>query len=494
MDDLLGLPTLSGPAGMVAFALVIVGWLLRLGALVVVPRHRRPSSALAWLLAVFFLPIPGAIAFLLIGNPKLPQHRRDKQAHMNELISGAAADAGELVVHRPSAAWLEPVVTLDERLGAMPMVNGNDLDLVTDYGEQLAELAAGIRAARETVHLEFYILSLDDTTRPLFDALADARARGVTVRVLFDHMGSRPYPGYRATVRFLDRARVDWHLMLPVQPLRGRWQRPDLRNHRKLLVVDSDVAWVGSMNIIDRGYQKPKNRRRGLQWQDLLVRARGPVVHEVDALFVTDWFSETGELPGTVPDEISEPGPGHLSQCQVVPSGPGFADENNLKMFLGLVYGARRRLSIASPYFVPDESLLDAVTAAAQRGVEVELFVGAIGDQAVVFHAQRSYYEALLDAGVRIWLYPAPYVLHAKHVTVDDDVAVVGSSNMDIRSFLLDLELMLLVSGREFTDRVREVEDDYRSRSRELTLKEWLGRPRRQQLLDNLARLTSALQ
>ena len=181
-------------------------------------------------------------------------------------------------------------------------------------------------------------------------------------------------------------------------------------------------------------------------------------------------------------------------ELQVVPSGPGFDGDNNLKLFLALIYAAQRRIVITSPYFVPDESLLAAVTTTVQRGVPVDLFVSEIGDQAVVWHAQRSYYEALLRAGVRIFQYPAPYILHAKHFTIDDDVAVIGSSNMDMRSFGLNLEVSLMVRGREFVREMRAVEDGYREISKELTLAEWLKQPLRSTVLDNLARLTSALQ
>ncbi len=178
----------------------------------------------------------------------------------------------------------------------------------------------------------------------------------------------------------------------------------------------------------------------------------------------------------------------------MVPSGPGFPHENNLRLFNTLIYGARHRLSLTSPYFVPDESLLYAVTTAAQRGVDVELFVNEHGDQFMVWHAQMSYYRALLEAGVRIHLYPAPLVLHAKHFSVDDDVAVIGSSNMDMRSFGLNMEISMLVRGTEFIDEMREVEQRYRDLSRELTIEEWEKQPLRSTVLDNLARLTSALQ
>lgn len=216
--------------------------------------------------------------------------------------------------------------------------------------------------------------------------------------------------------------------------MEGRYQRPDLRNHRKLMVVDGDVGFVGSLNLIDPSYDKRANQRRGLAWKDLLARVHGPAVHEIDALFVTDWHSETDEL---LTSSQEQTGPQHRQGrllCQLAPSGPAFEVENNLALFNSLIYNAQRRLSITSPYFVPEESLLNAITTAARRGVEVELFVGEIGDQFFVFHAQHSYYQALLEAGVRIYLYPAPHILHAKHLSVDEQVAVVGSSNTSGRS------------------------------------------------------------
>lgn len=214
----------------------------------------------------------------------------------------------------------------------------------------------------------------------------------------------------------------------------------------------------------------------------------------LDVVFATDWFIETYEqLREDVQPYPYDTEPGEVI-CQVVPSGPGFPDENNLRLFNSLIYSAQRRLSITSPYFVPDDSLLYAITTAAQRGVAVELFVGEQGDQFMVHHAQCSYYKALLKAGVRIYLYPAPFILHSKHFSVDDEVAVIGSSNMDIRSFNLDFEISVMCLSRSLTTAMREVEDLYRSLSRELTLDEWYRRPLGKRYIDNVMRLTSALQ
>ena len=177
----------------------------------------------------------------------------------------------------------------------------------------------------------------------------------------------------------------------------------------------------------------------------------------------------------------------------MVPSGPSFENDNNLKMFAAVIQNARQRISVTSPYFVPDETIQMAMVTAGNRGLEVELFVSEISDQFMVYHAQRSYYEELLRAGVKIYLYAAPTVLHAKHLSIDDDVAIIGSSNLDIRSLSLHMELMVLVHGKEFVDAMRLVEDDYRSQSRLLTLEHWLQRPRGEKALDNLMRLTSSL-
>ncbi|BAJ74031.1 phosphatidylserine/phosphatidylglycerophosphate/cardiolipin synthase [Microbacterium testaceum StLB037] len=481
-------------ASWLVIAFFVIDLVVRIAAIIVVPRNRRPTAAMAWLLAIYFIPFVGVFLFLLIGNPRLPRRRRRKQAAINEYIHDTSASL-EFGTLRPNAPhWFRALVQLNRNLGAMPIAGDNAATLISDYQQSLDAMAEAIRQARRYVHVEFYILQSDDSTDNFFRALEEAAERGVVVRVLLDHWANRGKPFYKRTLRRLDAMGAHWHLMLPVQPLRGRWQRPDLRNHRKLLVIDGDVAYMGSQNVTDSSYNLRKNIRRGLHWVDLMVRVEGPVVASINAVFLSDWYSETDE---TLRDEIDlfsvTTGPGELD-CQIVPSGPGFDFQNNLKLFLGLLFAARERIIIVSPYFVPDEALLLAITTACQRGVHVELFVSEEGDQAMVYHAQRSYYETLLRAGVVIWMYRKPFILHSKSVTIDDEVAVIGSSNMDMRSFGLNLEVSMLVRGQEFVRDMRAVEDVYRGLSRELTAEEWQQQPLRSTILDNLARLTSALQ
>jgi cardiolipin synthase len=467
---------------------------IKVVALGLVPEGRRPSSATAWLLLILFLPVIGLLVFWLIGSPFVDRGRRRRQAAAGEVISGALIAETDDLLPVPAGSTLNTLVVLNRRLGWLPAVDGNQADLFSDYDESIATMAREVRTAERYVHVEFYIMSWDSTTKDFFEALAEVAGRGVKVRLMFDHIGTARIPGYRDMIKKLKQTSIEWHPMLPIEPLKGKWRRPDLRNHRKIVVVDGRAAFVGSLNMIDASYHNRKHERAGRKWRELVMQLSGPVVLSLNIVFATDWYLETDEpLREDVQPYPYEVEPGDVL-CQVVPSGPGFPDENNLRLFNSLIYSAQRRLSITSPYFVPDDSLLYAITTAAQRGIDVELFVGEQGDQFMVHHAQSSYYRTLLNAGVKIYLYPAPFVLHSKHFSVDDDVAVIGSSNMDIRSFNLDFEVSVMCVSRSLTTAMRQVEDHYRSLSRELTLAEWNRRPLWKRYIDNVMRLTAALQ
>lgn len=459
-----------------------------------VPERRRPSSAMAWLLLIFFLPIFGLLLFLLIGSPYVPRKRREEQRAVGALIQTGLATIPALPASPERPDWLDPVMVLNRRLGWLPSTENNKAVLFSDYQQSIQAKADLVRTAERFVHVEYFMMCRDSTSEPFFEALLEVAARGVKVRVLFDHMSTFGLPGHKELLATFEQAGVECRPMLPIRPLKGEWRRPDLRNHRKIVVVDGRAGFMGSQNMIDASYHNKKHEAAGRKWRELTTRIEGPVVQTLNLVFASDWYIETREelrdyvRPEPFPEDF-----GDLT-CQIVPSGPGFPDENNLRMFNSLIYGAQHRLSITSPYFVPDDSLLYAITTAAQRGVAVELFVSEQGEQFMVSHAQCSYYRYLLEAGVRIYQYPYPYVLHAKHFSVDDHTAVIGSSNMDIRSFNLDFEVSMMCTGPGFVTAMREVEDMYRSLSRELTLEEWNKRPLTKRWLDNVMRLTSAVQ
>jgi cardiolipin synthase len=399
-------------------SVLLVDNIIRVGALFVVPRNRRPTAGMAWLMAIFWLPVPGLLLFLLIGGNTLPKKRTIKQDLATKTI-GEIADREEAVIGTDLSALPSGVanaVMLGRTLGAQPMVRGNTAAICFDYEESFAQMAAAIREAKHYVHVEFYILVHDESTDDVFAALREVRARGVEVRVLLDHISALRNPGSKRTAKSLNDMGAEWAYMLPVRPWRGQWQRPDLRNHRKLVVIDGEVGFMGSQNLVDSSYNKRANIRRGLHWRDLMVRVEGPAALGLEAVFLGDWYIETGEpIRNLLDSDIEFETPGELD-CQVLPSGPGFGRENNLQVFVSLLYTAKRRISITSPYFIPEGAIMHALGAATARGVEVELFVSEIGDQAVVYHAQRSYYEELLKAGVRIYMYRPPYfALEALH-------------------------------------------------------------------------------
>lgn len=490
---------------------VILEYVIKIIAVGVVPENRHPSSSTAWLLVILFLPLVGVPLFLLFGSPYVNRRRARIQAEANQLF----AKGTELIPTVPESVTtppdLEGVVALSRSLTALPMVTGTNHGIVMDYQAGIDRMTRLVESATETVHLEIYILARDASTESFFHALEDAVRRGVEVRVLLDHLGSRKYPGFRKFLKGMTAAGIEWHLMLPFLPLRGKARRIDLRNHRKLLVVDGRMAIMGSQNLIESAYGSAKNRRIGRHWNDISIELTGEIVSSLEAVFLVDWYSESGELldmhayrgeghPDAAEHLLPTPhGPqrevgGSTNAVQLIPSGPGFRTEPNLRAFTALMYQAERRLAVVSPYFVPDESLLAAITTAAYRGVTVELYVSEVSDQFMVDRAQSSYYQALLDAGVRIYLYPAPQVLHTKCFLVDDRIAVLGSSNMDMRSFGLNYEISLLAYGGDIVDQVSAVIADYREQSSLLDAARWPKRSLIRRYTESVMRLTSALQ
>lgn len=479
--------------------LLSIAWTLDIGIRVlmlgIVPGNRRPTTAMAWLLSIFFMPVIGLGLFLLFGNFKLSQRRINRQREVNARVLEATKhlDIDDSELEAPD--WVKSAAELNRNLGAFPIQEGNSVEFLTDYKESLRAMIAAINEAKLYVNAQFYIVGDDpEYAGPLLDALDAAVARGVKVRFLFDHLGSLRIPGFRKLKKRLTRGGIEWRAMLPVSLIRWRWRRPDLRNHRKILVVDGAVAFTGSMNLIEPGYKRASAHRSGRQWIELMARIRGPLVTGLDVVFTTDWSQETDEnLMEHLSNRDVPPHRGPITG-QLVPSGPGFESENNLRLFATLMYSATERLTITSPYFVPDDSLLYAITTAAQRGVVVELFVSERGDQFLVHHAQQSYYPQLLQAGVKIYRYHAPMVLHSKCFTVDKEIAVFGSSNMDMRSFSLNHEVSVMLLGATAVAEVTQVQNEYRANSTLLTLEDWLGRPPLARYVDNVCRLTATLQ
>jgi cardiolipin synthase A/B len=456
-------------------------WAVRLTMLLYVPQRRSASAARTWLLFIFLLPWPGLAIYALVGRIRVPAFRRKLQDQASEQIRKAQAQIGTQIVAQPDLpAQLQIIPEQVRRLGMFEPFAGNAFEFLRDYEGSIDRLIADIDTAKRHIHLLTYIYRTDRIGKKVAAALKRAAKRGVVCRVLLDAVGSRV-----ALKQFgpeLREAGVEVRSMLPVGLFRRKGERFDLRNHRKISVIDGTIGYLGSQNIADPTFVK------NFPNEELVVRFTGPVVSQLQATFLGDHYLETEEVLDRAelfPD-LKAAGD---SAAQLLPSGPGYGQENGRELIISMLYEARRRVVITTPYFIPDEPFLNAICAAGQReNVQVHLVVSKHANQLISQLAQRSYYDDLLEAGIQIHLY-RPHFLHAKLLTIDDHIALTGSTNMDIRSFALNAEINLLIYDRQVVEQLKVIQDDYFRNSDRLTCEQWRKRTVLEKVTHNTARL-----
>ncbi len=433
------------------------------------------------MLLVAFVPMLGLPLYLLFGHPWLSRERVRRQALASQVIRAQQAPLRDLR-WTPSGQGADgEMAPLIERLGDFMPTRGNAVELLDDYDASLRSLIHDIDAARERVHLLYYLMLDDAVGDAVAAALQRAAARGVRCRLLLDAVGAKR--GLRAYAPRLRAAGVRVHDMLPGGLRWRRSGRMDLRNHRKLAVIDNRTAHVGSQNLAAAGFVP------GYPNRELVARVHGPVVAHLEGVFASDWYIETGEnLP------VTPTAPAHDADVatQLLPSGPAYPFENARDTVNALIHLAQRKLVLATPYFVPDDATLSALRIAALSGVDVQLILSASNNQRLTAWAQASYYEELLRSGVKIALY-RPHFLHAKHLSVDDDMALVGSINLDIRSFALNAEIGLVCYDAGVVARMREIEAAYLADAETVTAQAWGRRPAWHRSREGIARLADAL-
>jgi len=417
--------------------------------------HREPASRLAWIIAIFALPIAGVILYLLLGETRISGGRRERGRDINAHLYRPPGNYDCRTEDCDSAHWAP--IALARTVNHLDPTGGNSARLAADSNTAIEEMIADVDAARETAHGCFYIWLADNNGLKLKDAFIRAAKRGVHVRLLADALGSRKLIR-SAHWRDMCDAGCEARVALPVgNPLwtviRGR---VDLRNHRKLMVVDNRVAWCGSQNCADPEFRiKP----RYAPWVDIMSRWEGPVAPQCQYLFVSDWIAEGGDdiaelLKGPIPS-----GSGEIV-AQVLGTGPTAEFDAMPACFSELIHSAREELVVTTPYFVPDEQLLFALTSAARRGVRTVILFPKRNDNWIVAAASRSYYKDLIDAGAEIYEY-RPGLLHAKTLVVDRCVGLIGSANLDRRSFELNFENNIMFQDVAFAAAVRARQDEY---------------------------------
>ncbi|MFG0276073.1 MAG: cardiolipin synthase [Phycisphaerales bacterium] len=468
-----------------ALGYVVGEWVIRAVMLVVVPRRRPPTTALSWLVVIYFLPWVGVFLFLLIGDTRLGRTRLARHDRAQRAVAERVCAIESAAGHEAVIESHRDIARLAETMGGHAPVAANRPAMFADSDAMIEQLCADIDGAENFVHLLYYIFVPDDTGERVCAALERAAARSVACRVLADGVGSKPL--FRARAARLRKAGVEVRAALPVNPLRRFLARIDLRNHRKVAVIDGRIGYTGSQNIVNPDYGKGKYGA----WRDLSVRMEGPVVASLQRVFVEDWCSDTREL---LDDERWFPDvpPRGSTVIQAVPSGPSGVSGNFRDLAVAIIAEAEERVIITSPYLIPDDQLMLSLRIAVLRGVEAHVVIPARPDHWLVAAAGRSYLRDLLDAGVHIHFH-TDGLLHAKTLSVDDTLAVVGTANFDIRSFAINFELSLVAYGRQATEALVAAQRGYIEQSRPADADAWRKRPEWKQAAENIARLMSPL-
>lgn len=460
---------------------------------------REANSALLWLLVVWSFPLVGVVLYLTIGIDRLDLKTRRRLTVLHALRNERAAReadslpmeywraARESGIARPSSEWAQSLNrSLDPLLPDHPLLGGNRVELLVCGDEAYGPMLEAIRGARFQINLQTFILANDPAGRVFLDALAERAREGVQVRVLFDHFGSTPsvvsgfFRRYRRIAPSFHMA--GWTLANPLR----RQVQINLRNHRKILVVDGADAFTGGINIADINLTRPGRPAH----RDFHFRLRGPSAQELQLSFVTDWHFITGEPIDRLLCRDCFPGVPRAGDAmiRVVPGEPSLEGEVLPDVFFALFVAARRQILLVTPYFVPTPDLIRALRAAALRGVEVKLLTPRFNNHFYAGMAGRSLYQTLLDAGVRIFERDPPF-MHAKALLVDDEAALVGTANLDARSLRLNYETNLLVHDPAFLGAMKQAVLDEFAHGREIDPQVWRQRSSLRRFAENACAL-----
>jgi len=462
-------------------------WVIGLAGWIILER-RSPTATLAWVFALAWLPLVGIAVYLFVGPRRLRRKKlryRRSKSRLEEISGARKHHPQEAQAASAAGVQSRPLVLLAERAGQPPPLRARRVEIFSQGDDCYRAMERAISEAKHHVHLEYYIWEPDRTGRRFRDLLCDKARNGVEVRLLADAIGSVALG--RRFLRPLRQAGVEVAFFNPLTLARFRPDLLNFRTHRKITVCDGRIGFTGGINICDN---QSAAAACELAWRDTHVLIEGAPVRELQLAFLEDWQFATGHAPhgqGYFPEGKPEAtGP----WVQTLASGPDDDAYPIEKFCFAAIAGAKRRVLISTPYFVPNDALLSAVTTAAMRGVDVQVLVPERSDSRLVTAAARSYFEDLARAGVRIHEYGPP-MFHAKTLVVDDDIAQVGTANMDNRSFRLNFEIAAVFYDQSLAELLAATFEEDLCRARPYRLREARRAPFPQRLAEAVARLLS---
>ncbi len=457
--------------------------LLIIGSItVVISENRNPAKSLAWILALIFLPVLGLILYLFFGQSLRNERMLSQQNRklLQESNKPPVVDIDAL----PLSDNCHQLLTMCRKLGHFSSYYypDNAVKIYTKGGEKFADLLADMERAQRFIHMQYFIFRDDEMGCRVRDALVAAVERGVEVRLLYDDMGS--WTVSRRFFRDMKRRGVEVHAFMRVA-LPNPSLRINYRNHRKIVVIDGSIGYIGGMNVADRYV----NGDDDLSWRDTHMRVEGAAVHGMQLSFAIDWSYECKTLLSGeyyFPPVAAKGNKG----MQIIPSGPIGGWENIAIMCQKIVSMAHEYVYIQTPYFLPTDSLTDALVVAALSGVDVRVMIPNRPDSIILRWGSFSYVARMLQAGVKVYLY-MPGVMHAKTIVADDELTSIGSANFDFRSFEHNFETNALIYDREMALQVKHDFIADAEHCRLVTQEEWSKRPWLQRVCESVVKLIS---
>ncbi|HBO39527.1 MAG TPA: cardiolipin synthase [Pasteurellaceae bacterium] len=472
----------------------IVVWALTIAITVrLIAKRQAVSVTLAWLMLIYVLPIFGILTYLILGEITLGKKHQQATQKLQPKYTEWFKQVSEChhLIRTDNTLLYRPIFELAQKQLSIPCILGNKLHILNTPQSIIQSIIEDIRQAKHSISMVFYIWSDSGSINEVMHALIEARQRGVKIRILLDSVGSHNFL-YSKNYQYMVDNGIEIAEALHANIFRMFLQRIDLRQHRKIIVIDNQIAYTGSMNMVDPKFFKQDSNVG--KWVDIMVRINGPVSPILNALHAWDWEIETGEeMNVTLPGCPLLPIENYNSHAvQILATGPGFPDDLMAQSLAIAIFSARKSITITSPYFVPDHTIAEALRIAALRGVEVTLILPKKNDSIMVDWASRTFFDDLLAAGVKIYTFEKG-LLHTKSILVDNKLALVGTVNMDMRSFMLNFEVTMIVEDLAFANEINVLQESYIDDSSLLDYQEWIKRPVYRRIVEKIFFLFSPL-